>query len=145
MIHRGSHAHNKVQQLVLVLGMTVDVPGEVVNVMSLGQPAWVTVCGVEDVHMDQTSGHPREQIGLCLSAPPPTRFLTRPSASFWGNSTVHNPLSQHTHLLLVLPLPTSFLPHYHAQPCWYSNSVRCYDLINGIWLPAWIPEMGMAF
>lgn len=28
---------------------------------------------------------------------------------------------------------------------WYSKTVPRYDLINGIWLPVWIPEMGIAF
>lgn len=28
---------------------------------------------------------------------------------------------------------------------WYSNCVLCYDLINGIWLLAWILEMGLDF
>ena len=44
------------------------------------------------------------------------------------------------------PPPTSSSCLISMQPGrWYSNSVQRYDLINGIWLPARIPETSMAF
>lgn len=43
-----------------------------------------------------------------------------------------------------LPTSYSFLINMQCAH-WYSNCVLCYDLINGIWLLAWILEMGLVF
>ena len=51
----------------------------------------------------------------------------------------------HTHTLPPTLLTSSSCLISMQPGGWYSNSVLGCDLINGIWLPAWIPEMGLAF
>lgn len=77
--------------------------------------------------------------------PPPACFLISPFSKLLGWSRyVETSLPTRTHTFPLLPISSSCL--ISMQPArWYSNSVLCYDLINGIWLPAWIPETGMAF
>lgn len=79
-------------------------------------------------------------------SPPPACFLIPPSASFWGWShCVETSLPTCSHKLPPPP-PTSSSCLISMQPGrWYSNNVQRYDLINGIWLPARIPETSMAF
>lgn len=110
-------------------------------------------CAIVDAHRQETERRADlwaarewfEQIGLCLPAPP----LPLPVFSFplqqasGGDRTVWKPHSQHAH---TNSPPTSSSCLISMQPGrWYSNSVQRYDLINGIWLPARIPETSMAF
>lgn len=77
---------------------------------------------------------------LCTSLSPlPAHFLIPPSATSWDYCTVWIP-----------PPPLSLLPHPlpASLACsWLTDIPKlcCYDLINGIWLAACIPEMGVAF
>lgn len=72
-------------------------------------------------------------------SPPPAWFWFHPpSAGFRGDYNTHHIFSPH--------FPTSFSSLISMQWAhWYSNCVLCYDLINGIWLPAWFLEMGLVF
>lgn len=72
-------------------------------------------------------------------SPPPAWFLLHPpSAGFWGDYNTHHIFSPH--------LPTSDSSLINMQWAhWYSNCVLCCDLINEIWLLAWLLEMDLVF
>lgn len=71
-------------------------------------------------------------------SPQPVCFFNPPSASFWGDYDTHHIFPSH--------LPTSYSLLITMQCAhWYSNCALGYDLINGIWLLAWILEMCLVF
>lgn len=77
--------------------------------------------------------------------PSPSLFSHSPFSKLLGwLHCVETSLPTYTHYLSPLPTSSSCLISMQ-QARWYSNSVLCYDLINEIWLPAWILETGMAF
>lgn len=72
------------------------------------------------------------------SPPPACLFFHPPSASYWGDYDTHHIFPPH------LPTSHSFLITMQCAH-WYSNCALGYDLINGIWLLAWILEMCLVF